>query len=263
MKLQACPLSNFIRIVIPALFLLPAACAPAVGTPSDSAPGMIVTATETLAFTETPVPTVTPPPPLTFTPTPTVTPLIPEIGQVIFHESFDDLDFPFNVIDPPRIESGVIILGSPGTDQAPGNGIYGTIPVPPGATTIVLFKTMGGTEFNIGYHTGEYRTPSLRRVSFNSATGAWDIYLGEENRGDKPPAERWQDLRLHYDTWHYFSITCTTEGEIFVRIWDRDDPSSMIEFQRNMGSEWGTLPFTFFVDFQAGSFLIDEYQVVQ
>ena len=260
---QANPLPTIIRIIILVLFVLPAACAPAVGTPSGSAVTAIGTATEKFTPTETPAPTETPQLTLTFTPTPTVTPLVPGLGQVIFHESFDDMDFPFNVIDPPRIESGVIILGSPGTDQAPGNGIYGTIPIPPGATTIVLFKTVGGTEFNIGYHTGEYRTPSLRRVSFNSATGAWDIYLGEENRSDKPPAERWQDLRLHYDTWHYFSATCTTEGGIFIRIWDRDDPSSMIEFQRNMGSEWGTLPFTFFVDFQAGSFLIDEYQVVQ
>ena len=262
MQISICTKHKAWRTTIICFILFSFAC--------SSAPGVVPTlASSTTALsaptlTDTPEPTVTIQPSATPSPsaTPTLTPLVPDLGQVIFSENFDDLNFSFNVYGPKRVESGVLVLDkTPAGEQA--NGIYGTIPIPPGATTIVLFKTVGGTEFNIGYHTGDYRTESLRRVSYNSSNGMWDIYIGEEDKYNQHPVEVWKDLRLHFEAWHYFSITRTTNGELLLKLWERDDPASMIEFQRNMGGEWGALPFTFFVDFQAGSFLLDEYQEVR
>ena len=257
MKMRSYAKHNALYITMISLLFFVFACAPAPSVSDTTTPG--TTSTYAPTSTDMPKPTEIIQP--SVTPTDTPTPIVAGMGQVVFSESFDDLEFPFNINGPQRIESGVLVLDVPAGE--PGNGIYGTIPVPPGATTILLFKTVGGTVFNIGYHSGDYETESLRRISYNSSTGAWDIYIGEEKGPRNYPVEIWKDLHLRFDTWRYFSITRTVNGEIFVKLWERDNPASLVEFQRNLGGEWGALPFTFFVDFRAGSFLLDEYQDVQ
>ena len=239
------------------------ACSPAPSVVTTLVPMDTATGTKTLIPTEThiPSPTVTVQPSATPPPTATPTPLIADHGQVIFSENFDNLDFPFNVYGPKRIENGTLVLDETPPDQQ-ANVIYGTLSIPPDATTIVLFKTNGATTFNIGYHVGDYGTDSLRRFSFNSASGTWDKYVGnpDSKSSGNYPVQDWNGRQIEFDRWCYFSLTRTADGSIDARIWERDKPETTFRFQGNLGSEWGSFEFTFFVDFRLGSFILDEYQ---
>jgi hypothetical protein len=243
-------------ITILCFLSFPFACtsAPNTITPSIIPPGVAITPTGTLIPTailspsSTPFPTVTP------------TPLVADLGQVIFSESFDDPDFPFNVYGPKRIEAGILVLDETAADQQ-ANGIYAPFSVPAGATTIVLFKTTSGTTYNIGYHTGDYGTESLRRFSLNSSLGKWDLYEGNpDSNGGNSPIKSWNASQLHSSTWNYLLLTRSANGDMDAKIWERDKPETLFRFHGNLGSEWGTLELTFFVDFRSGSFMLDEYQ---
>jgi hypothetical protein len=250
------------RISLMVLIFFLQACGTATPTSTPvPLPTFTLTSRPTNTPTTTPVSTATIQPSATPTPTATPTPLVANLGQVIFSENFDNLDFPFNVYGPAWIEGGVLVLEREKGYQPPPNmwpfgGIYGTLPVQPGITTIVLFKTIRGTTFNIGYHTGVYGTESLRRFSFNSGLeqSQWDLYKG------KFPIKSWSVRQSNFETWHYFSITRSTNGDIDAKIWERDKPKTMLKFHGNLGPEWGTLELTFFIDYHLGSFMLDEYQ---
>lgn len=263
MKMKRYTQHKALYITMISLILIAYACSPASTVSlATTTPRAAVIDTSTSTYTPQPTQTLQPTVTHTQTPSPTLTPLVPDRGQVLFSENFDDLDFPFDVYGPKRIESGVLVLDkTPPGEMA--NGIYGRIPIPMGATTLVLFKTVGGTEFNIGYHTGDYGTESIRRFSLNSGAGVWDLYNGNAVGRGNFPVTSWRERKLHYDTWHYLSLTRTPEGTIEAKIWKKDNPDEIIEFYRDLGAEWGTLDFTFFVDFTGGSFLIDEYQEVK
>jgi hypothetical protein len=216
----------------------------------------------------TPKPTSTPShtataiilPSLTASPTITLTPLVPDRGQVLFSEGFDDLTFPFDFWGPGRIESGSLILEREPEYVSPPNlwpygGINKRSPVLPGVTTIILFRKTGNATFNMGYHIGDYSTGMVSRFSYNSGKGTWDIY-----HGSTLDVAEIQTRQSNFNQWHYFSITRSANGDFDARIWERDNPENAFHFQGNLGSEWGTLEFTFFADYHLGSFVLDEYQ---
>lgn len=231
----------------------------------SAVPAVTVTAVPSVSVTNTPslTPTLTPTatlqPSATPIPSATPTPLVTDLGQVIFSESFDELAFPFNLYGPGRIEANALVMEreagyQPPPDMWPTNGLYGTSPIPPEVTTVILFKAKSGTLFNIGYHNDAYGTDELRRFSYNGGAGTWDLYFGK--RGIK----HWNASQLRVDTWYYFSITRSLNGDITAKIWMRDPPKSQIEFHGNLGPEWSTLELTFVIDFRGGSFTLDEYQ---
>jgi len=211
----------------------------------------IPTATATLQPSATPFPTAT------------STPLVDGLGNVIFSESFDDLNFPFNVYGPEQVEHGILILErekgyqSP-PDMWPTDGLYATAPVAPGVTSIILFKAVGAIDYNIGYHTGNYGADSLRRFNYNSS-GYWDQYVGIS----ATTVKEWKARSLPRDTWCYFAITRSANGDFDARLWEAGKPETMFKFQGNLGPEWGKFPFTFFLDSRGGTFLVDEYQTLK
>ncbi len=206
-----------------------------------------LTSTATIQPSATPIPSITP------------TPLVTGLGQVIFSESFDEWAFPFNIYGPGRIEANALVMEreagyQPPPDMWPTNGLYGTRSIPPEVTTVILFEAKSGTQFNIGFHNNAYGTDELRRFSFNEGAGTWDLYIGKRN------VKQWNASRLRFDTWYYFSITRSVNGDITAKIWRRDSPKSQIEFHGNLGPEWSTLELTFLIDFRGGTFTLDEYQ---
>ena len=212
--------------------------------------------------TSTPNPTVTAIIPPSHTPSPTITPtpLVPELGQVLFSEGFEDITFPFDFWGPGRIESGTLILERepdyvPPPHLWPYGGINKSSPVLPDVTTVILFKKTGNATFNIGYHIGDYSTEKVSRFSYNSGKGTWDIYHGSTQDVEEIPARQ-----SDFNQWHYFSITRSANGDFDARIWERDNPGNTFKFHGNLGPEWGTLEFTFFADYHLGSFVLDEYQ---
>ena len=201
-------------------------------------------------------------------PSATPTPLVADLGQVVFSENFDDQDFPFNVYGPYRIEnfsphqngSGILVLEreegyQPPPDMWPTDGLYETSSIALGVTSIILFKTAGNINFNIGYHTGVYGTDSLRRFNYNSS-GRWDLY--EEKSATT--IKSWNARSTRTNVWYYFSITRSANGDMDAKLWEQGKPETMFKFHGNMGTEWGRLNLTFFVDFRWGSFMLDEYQ---
>src|SRR5215510_10312801 len=136
------------------LFLV--ACYPVTSVPSTHVPSRTHTWTPNPTNTSTSTATFTPS--ATFTITPTSTPLVEGLGQVIFSESFDDMDFPFGICGEPHIETGVLVVEGTLENPSPcgifSGGIYGIEPIPADTTLIVLFKT--NSDFNIGIHTGDY-----------------------------------------------------------------------------------------------------------
>jgi len=253
-------------------FLLSAfACSPAPTVIATSAP-------MEPSLTAAPVPTATVQPSATAQPsaTPissiTPTPLATGLGQVIFSENFDHTDFPFNIYGPYRIEGadphqsglGVLVMEreegyQPPPDMWPTDGLYGRTPVAPGETTAILFKVTGAIDFNIGYDTGTYGTDTLRRFSFNSASGTWNLFEGQSPF----PIQTWNARKPRSNIWHYFSITRSANGDMDARLWEAGKPETLFQFQGNLGSEWGALPLRFLVDFRWGTFMLDEYQDLQ
>jgi len=222
------------------------------------------TATSSPNSTDTPAPTPTRQPSATPIPSAIPTPLATGLGQVVFSESFDDLALPFNIYGPSRIEGGALVMEreegyQPLPDMWPTDGLYGIAPVAPGETTIILFKVTGDIDFNIGYHTGAYGTDTLRRFSFNSASGTWNLSEGKS----ATPIKSWKARQPRSNTWHYFSITRSANGDMDARLWESGRPETMFQFQGNLGPEWGTLPLTFVVDFRWGTFTLDEYQILK
>lgn len=239
-------------IIISILLLF--GCVPA------SIPDGIATITPETTITPGPTATAIILPSLTPSLTITPTPLVPDLGQALFSEGFDDITFPFNFWGPGRIESGALILEREPDYVSPPNlwpygGINKMTPVPPDVTTVILFKKTGNATFNIGYHVGDYSTEKVSRFSYNSGRGTWDIYHDSTQDVEEILARK-----SDFSQWHYFSITRSANGDFDARIWERDNPENSFRFQGNLGSEWGALEFTFFADYHLGSFVLDEYQ---
>jgi len=251
----------YIPILCFLLFSFACSSAPSVTTPSMAVSTLpSTTATNWPISTYTPEATATSQLSATPLPTVTITPLAADLGQVIFSESFNDLELPFNVWGPGRIESGVLVVereaGYKSPDVWPFGGVYGKTPIPAGVTTIILFKTAGGSSFNIGYHSGDYGTDALRRFSYNSGSGKWDLYQGKS----ATPLKSWKARQPNFGTWHYFAIKRSVNGDVDASIWEPNKPETMFVFHGNLGSEWSTHEFTFFIDYHLGSFMLDEYQ---
>ena len=251
-------------ITIVCFLIVSFACSPAPSVTTTAMPSVTVAYTPTLTHTPEPTTTIQP----SSTPFPITIPtlLVNDRNQVVFGENFNGFEFghefDFDIHGLARIESGVVVLEIDGgyrqpTKIWPFGGIYGTFPVSPDTTTTVLFKTTSGTAFDIGFHTGDYETESLRRFSFNSAGGTWDLFSGNN------PIKSWHAGHLHFDTWHYFSLTRTADGDVDAKLWEQDKPENMIRFHGNLGSEWGTLEPTFFADYRSGSFMLSEFQVLR
>jgi hypothetical protein len=147
------------------------ACSSSPGRTVTATPGVPVTYTPSL--TDSPAPTATLQPSATSTPRPTLTPLASDLGQVVFSESFDDLNMPFDVCGTSRIESGVLIVERETEAGSPcgifAGGIYARDPLPPNTTLIILFKTTH--DFNVGIDAGTYGDETLRRFTFSLAQG--------------------------------------------------------------------------------------------
>ena len=237
-----------------------------------STPSGAVILTPNVTTTYTPSLTYTPEPSATFqpsiTPLPSTTPafVISFQDQVVLGEGFNGFEFAhefdFNVHGLKQIESGVVVLDIDGGYKQPEKiwnfgGIYGTFPISSGTTTTVLFKTTSGTAFDIGFHMGAYDTESIRRFSFNSSQGTWDLFNGND------PIKSWHAGHSHFDKWHYFSLTRTANGDIDAKLWEQGKPENTISFHGNLGAEWGTLEPTFFADYRSGSFMLSDFKVLQ
>jgi hypothetical protein len=239
--------------------LIAFACSPSPGIPPTPIQG--VTSTSTPKPTDTPTPTMIIAPTVTFTPSPTPTPLVADRGQVLFSESFDDEDFPFSICGKGRVESGLLVVENDPADEAHlcgmfSGGIYGTNTIPPDTTLVVLFKTT--SDFNIGIHTGDYKDGSIRRFSFGitQGIGTWDLMIGKVYEG-------WRVHGTSADRWYYFSIKYSTNGEVDTKLWERDNPKNVTEFQGNLGAEFATNHLYFVADFKDVPFLVDEYQILK
>lgn len=248
-----------ISFLIASFLFFPSACS---SVPSALP---IVTSTQTSSATLSPIdtqqPTETIAPSVTPLPTATTTPLVPELGQVLFSENFEDINFQFaNIYGPGRSESGVLIMergknypSPPG--MWPTGGIYGINPISLDITILILFKSSRENVFHIGYHNNKYESSSdLRAFAFNSGFATWQLHTGNS------PDKLWHTHQPRPDVWHYFSITRTASGDIYARIWERDNPEAKIEFDENVGTEWGELDLTFYIDFRGGTLMVDEYQ---
>jgi hypothetical protein len=223
-------------------------------------PSHTITPVPSLSRTATPPATSTQTPSATVPPSPTPTPLVEGLGQVVFSESFDDLDFPFDICGKAHIESGVLVVERGPEDPSPcgifSGGIYGRDPIAIDTTAIILFKTT--SDFNVGVHTGNYTDETLRRFTFglSQGIGTWDIGYGSFLKS--------QQTRVPgVDTWYYFSIRHSSDGDFEAKLWQQDTPQYVIEFHGNLGPEWGTLPFTFVSDFTDVPFLVDEFQILK
>jgi len=234
------------------------ACSRAPSPTASPAPSAV--ATFTPSPTSTPEPTATLLP--SATPSPTRTPLVSGLGEVIFSESFDDLDFQglFGFYGPSRIESGAVVMDreegyvSP-PDMWPTNGIYAQFGVPPGMTTLVLFKAAKGTNFHLGYIAEEGGAGAAVRFDFNWGFAVWELYGGPAGQ-----VRIWHSHQPRLELWHYFSIKRTADGTMEARLWEKDNPEAIMEFRENLGEEWGTYTLTFFLHLRGGSVMVDEYQ---
>jgi hypothetical protein len=120
------------------------ACSPVPRVVLTPTPSNTVTSMPSPTNTSSLIPTFTPS--ATYTPRPTLTPLVKDQGQVIFSESFNDPEFPFDVWGPGWIRSGALALErQPGYTSPAGiwpfGGIYGKDPIPPGRTTVFYSKS--------------------------------------------------------------------------------------------------------------------------
>ena len=245
-----------LKIIMGSLLLVLPACAPTPPPPPTPTSSSTASLTPSPTATATLTPTAT----FTFTPSPMPTPLAPDIGQqVIFSESFDDMDFPFGICGAAHIESGVLVVERSPENPSPcgmfSGGLYGNDPIPADTTLLVLFKT--NHNFNVAVHAGTQPENIFRRFAFSVYQGAeWGLGTGEEYKS-------WKASMPKLNSWYYFSLKHSGNGDIDARVWERDNPENGSTFHLNAGTEWGTLPVYFVADFVDAPFSVDEIQIVK
>jgi hypothetical protein len=233
------------------------ACRPAPVVMATSTPSVTVTLTS--SPTNTPAPTVTIQPSATFTPSPTITPLVPDLGQVLFSENFDDMELPFYICGAAHIESGVLVVERGPEEPSPcgmfSGALYGNEPISVDTTLLVRFKTT--SDFNIGIHAGEYGSDTLRRFSYGitQGIGTWDLMQGNN-------IQTWRTHGTTADRWYTFSIRLSSTGNVQGKLWQVDDPKDTTVFEVTLGDGWDALPYYFVSDFKDVPFLVDEYQIL-
>jgi hypothetical protein len=245
-----------LKLIMGCLLLVLPACDPTLTptfTPtSSSIPSLTPSPTATATLTSTAT--------FTFTPSPTPTPLVAGIGQVIFSESFDDMDFPFGICGAAHIESGVLVVERGPENPSPcgmfSGGIYGYNPIPVDATLLVRFKT--NIDFNIGIHYGDSNNYHRFTYGITRGIATWDLM-----KVDVSGLTTWRTNGTRADEWYYFSLHRLANGKVHAKLWQEDDPSNITEFQVTFDSEWATLPLTFVADFVHVPFYLDEYQIVK
>ncbi len=181
---------------------------------------------------------------------------------MVLRESFDsnDLGGVFGIYGPYRIESGTLVMErEEGYQQPPDmwvtGGMYGQVLIPPNTTSILLFKVKKGTTFHVGYSGHIQGTGEPLDFHFNSGFATWEMH-GVPSVSVK----LWHAQQPKTEVWYYFLIQHNASGEVKAAMWERDNPESRMEFDKNLGSDWATLYPTFYIHFHDGAVTLDEYQ---
>lgn len=228
-------------------------------SPVPSLPATTTASAAAPTFTPAPESTATPLP--SATPVATFTPMVTGLGELVFAEDFDGLEFSaaFSIYGSMRMDNGTLVMELQDGEAQPLAGsfsheFYGGFNIAPDMTAVVRFRVKPDTVFQIGYMVRNGGNGKPVRFNFNSGAGRWELY------GDGPQISQvWAAQQPRADVWQYLSLHRTASGEVDAKLWEADDPTQVIEFHQNLGTEWGTLELTFFI-FSRGSLALDEYQ---
>lgn len=121
---------------------------------------------------------------------------------------------------------------------------------------LMLFQYQTGTNVNLFVSTGGWQTPNYRRwgLTIVDSRISWDgwegsIYLGS----DFPPNV------LRTDTLYYLMIGLDDNGNITMKVWEKDNPNNHADFQKKMPSTWMGLPWTSLLQLYEGTVEVEEY----
>ncbi|HNN12721.1 MAG TPA: hypothetical protein PKL78_04130 [Anaerolineales bacterium] len=121
---------------------------------------------------------------------------------------------------------------------------------------LVLFKYTADTLANLFISTGEWQTPNYRRwgLTTDNSSRMWVGWEGSHWLSSYFPPEV-----LRPETWFYLTISLGDDGQVTMKIWEKDDPNNHTDFQKRMPDSWKGRNWLSLFQLYEGTLEIDEY----
>ena len=122
---------------------------------------------------------------------------------------------------------------------------------------LVLFQYEVGTTAPLFIYTGDWQTQSYLRAGLiinNDVENAWQVWEGFAFLST--PLDSGV---LRPDTPYYLMIRLSSDGQVIMWVWERDNPSNRANYQNRLPITSVGRPWTFQFQLQEGSIKIDEY----
>ena len=129
---------------------------------------------------------------------------------------------------------------------------------------LLLFRYQDDTNVNIFFCTGTWWTPDYKRwgVTFTDASDRswWNGWQGSQNLNYSQRKLQIPRKVLEPNKWYYLLEKLGNNGQVTMKIWEKDDPSNHADFQTEMPSSWTGHQWVVLIQIYEGTVEIDEYQ---
>jgi hypothetical protein len=235
------------------IVLLLAACSPApsqVSTQPTAAqievtdtPLPVATATQepTLIPTDVPFATSTTIPPTATVASPAILGdylINPSVSSV---DSFDTLgDWTTSNSDAGLLTNGMFII----TGQAGGlSSLVKNSSLSEGQGVLLDFQYNNRTQFELIFEAGTPKTDSYRKLSV-SGSGSPTITL-TQGKNSLGTSKLTGNFVARPSNWYGYMAGIGTKGNFVVIMWDKNTPTHLVKYQKNLGDKWDNLSWQF------------------
>jgi len=128
---------------------------------------------------------------------------------------------------------------------------------------LVLFRYQTKTTANLFFNTGTWLTSDLR--SYGLGTGRWRANRFVDGIWEVWHGDNWLPFYFSHQVlkpnmWFYLLERLDKSGQATMRVWEKDDPTNYIEFNKVMPSNGIGRQWRFIVQVYEGTLEMDEYQ---
>jgi hypothetical protein len=122
---------------------------------------------------------------------------------------------------------------------------------------LLLFQYEAGTTAPLFIYTGTWQSPGYRRWGLGITADpqpGWEGWEGSRWMGSSLPGNV-----LRPDTPFYLQISMNNNGEVTMKVWEKDNPNNHADFKRQMPASWVGRRWISLFQLYEGTLEIDEY----
>ena len=129
---------------------------------------------------------------------------------------------------------------------------------------LILFRYQDNTNVNIFFCTGTWLKSDYKRwgVTFTDASDRswWNGWQGSQSLNYSQRKLQLPRKVLEPNKWYYLLEKLGNNGQVTMKIWEKDNPSNHADFQTEMPSSWTGHQWVVLIQIYEGTVEIDEYQ---